>query len=93
MFGVVDISEISGLRLFEDPNIAGEVKERLLKKEQVRFVSEFSFEEVKRLNLYGTTRSGIIIPDWYIAPAIEDGKITGYIEQIQDITPVIEDLK
>ena len=90
MFGVVNINEISGFRLFEDPNIAGEVKERLFKKEQVRFVAEFSFEEVKRLNLYGTTRSGKIILDWYIAPVIEDGKITGYIEQIQEITPVID---
>ena len=83
LFGVVNINEISGFKMFEDPNIPDDIKAKLLNRESVRFESEFNFDEVKRLNLYQTTCSGIKILDWSISPLING---IGYIEQIQDIT-------
>ena len=86
LFGLVNIDEISGFKLFEDPNISKNIKTKLLNKETVRFEAEFNFEEVKRLNLYQTTCSGIRILDWSITPLINGDLVIGYILQIQDIT-------
>jgi two-component system CheB/CheR fusion protein len=86
LFGVVNRNEISGFKLFEDPNISTDIKTKLLNRENVRFAAEFNFEEVKRLNLYQTTCSGIKILDWSISPLTNGNVLIGYIEQIQDIT-------
>ncbi|TRZ84422.1 PAS domain S-box protein [bacterium] len=86
LFGVANIDEIPGFKLFEDPNISEDIKTKLLNRENVRFEAEFNFEEVKRLNLYQTTRSGIRILDWSIAPLTNGDLVIGYILQIQDIT-------
>ncbi len=86
LFGVVNIDEISGFKMFEDPNIPEDIKAKLLNKESVRFKAEFNFEEVKRLNLYQTSCSGIKFLEWSIAPLTHDNSLIGYIEQIQDIT-------
>jgi len=86
LFGVVDKNEISGFKLFEDPNISGEIKAELLKNRSVRFEGEFNFEEVKRLKLYQTTCSGIKILDWSITPLIVDDLLIGYVLQIRNIT-------
>ena len=86
LFGVVNRNEISGLKLFENPNISKDIKTKLLNRETVRFEAEFNFEEVKRLNLYQTICSGIKILDMSIAPLINDTLVLGYIAQIEDIT-------
>jgi PAS domain S-box-containing protein len=86
LFGVVNINEISGFKLFEDPNISEDIKAKLLNIESVRFEAEFNFEVVKKLNLYQTTCSGIKILDWSITPLTNGNLVVGYIEQIQDIT-------
>ena len=86
LFGVVNINEISGFKLFEDPNISKDIKTKLLNRENVRFEAEFNFEEVKRLNLYQTTCSGIKMLDWSISPLTNGNVVIGYILQIQDIT-------
>jgi len=88
LFGIVDKNEISGFKLFEDPNISGEIKAELLKNLSVRFEAEFNFEEVKRLKLYQTTCSGIKILVWSITPLIVDGLLIGYVLQIHDITEI-----
>lgn len=86
LFGVVNQREITKFNLFKDPNIARDIKIKLLDGETVKFESEFSFEEVKRLKLYRTTCSGKKILDWSITPMKIDNVVVGYIEQIQDIT-------
>jgi PAS domain S-box-containing protein len=82
----VNKNELSGFKLFEDPNISNDIKTKLLNRETVKFEAEFNFEEVKRLNLYQTTRSGIKILDMSIAPLTNDTLVLGYIAQIEDIT-------
>ncbi|MBR0599798.1 PAS domain S-box protein [Sinanaerobacter chloroacetimidivorans] len=87
MFGVVDINEVLGFDLFQDPNVPDSNKSKLLKGEAVRHECVFSLDIVRELELYRTTKSGVIILDWVIAPLkSEFGAITGYLAQIQDIS-------
>ena len=86
LFGVSNIESVKGFKLFDDPNINDVAKSKLQKQESIRFDSEFNFDDVKRLNLYKTTCSGIKFLDWSITPLLSDNLIIGYVEQIQDIT-------
>ncbi len=86
LFGIVNIDEIIGLKLFEDSNIPDNIKTKLLNGKSVRFEANFNFEEVKKLNIYKTTRSGIIKLDWSITPLKDGDSVIGYIDQLQDIT-------
>ncbi|MEI6515641.1 MAG: PAS domain S-box protein, partial [bacterium] len=86
LFGVVDVNEIRGFRLFEDPNIPAPIKAKLSNHESVRFEADFDFEAVKRMKLYRTTCSGTITLDWSITPLKNGNLVIGYIMQIHDIT-------
>jgi PAS domain S-box-containing protein len=86
LFGVVDSAEVKGFKLFDDPNISKDIKDRLLNNETVRFDAEFSFEEVKKRRLYRTTCSGVKILNWLMTPLRSAGVTIGYILQIRDIT-------
>jgi len=86
MFGVVDISEIAGFSLFDDPNITVEDKARLRAGGTVHAEAVFDFEKVKELKLYRTKRDGSIVIDMRVAPILEGRKVSGYVAQVQDIT-------
>jgi PAS domain S-box-containing protein len=88
IFGVSDVAEVKGFKLFEDPNLSDEVKERLKKGEPVRYEVSFDFEKVKEFQLYKTTKTGIHYMDALITPFGLEGKtsLTGYLVQVQDIT-------
>ena len=83
MFGVSDIAEIKGFKLFEDPNVTDEVKEALRRCETVRYEVSFDFELVKKHGLYNTTKSGVVILDVLITPLSSH---RGYLVQTQDTT-------
>jgi len=88
MFGLSDIAQIEWPRLFDDPYVPAEAKERLRQGEVVRYEVTFDFEEVKRLNLYKTTRSGMAHFDVLITPLgpSQGRPLSGYLLQLQDIT-------
>jgi two-component system cell cycle sensor histidine kinase/response regulator CckA len=87
IFGVSDVKEVKGFRLFEDPNITEGIKEKLHSGGITRYDALFDFEKVKKHKLYKTTRSGIIYLDVLITPIGEKEKVvSGYLVQIQDIT-------
>jgi PAS domain S-box-containing protein len=87
LFGVENIEGIRGFLLFEDPNISGELKEKLNRGEHIRYQGPFDFEKIKERKLYLTTREGIIWLDVLITPlGASTGSINGYLVQIQDIT-------
>ena len=88
IFGISDVEEVKGFKLFEDPNVTDEVKERLHRGESVRYETLFDFEKVKQLKLYDTTRSGIIYLDVVMTPLglNTEGDVDGYLLQVQDIT-------
>jgi PAS domain S-box-containing protein len=88
MFGVSDAEEMKGFKLFDDPNLSDEVKERLKKGENVRYEAPFNFEKVREHKLYKTTKSGAIYLDVVITSLgpREKEKQSGYLVQVQDIT-------
>lgn len=88
LFGVVNSNEIAGFKLFEDPNLSDDLKEKIFNKETVRYDVEFNFEKVKKLNLYQTSCSGIKYLDCSVSPLTEGNLVVGFIVQIQDNTRI-----
>jgi len=88
IFGVSNIAEVQGFKLFEDPNVTDEVKQRLHKGETVRYEALFDFEKVKKHKLYNTSKSGAIHLNVLITPlgARREKRLAGYLVQVQDIT-------
>jgi PAS domain S-box-containing protein len=87
IFGVTDVSEIKGFKLFEDPNVSETVKERLARGEGIRYETAFDFGLIKKHKLYRTTKSGIVYLDITITPLVrEDGSIKGYLVQVHDVS-------
>lgn|GEM_PF-767608 len=86
MLGIGDIHEISKYNLLKIPFIKDNIKNRLLNAELVGFEVVFDFDNVKKMNLLNTSKSGIRIMDWYIVPLVEQDKTVGYILQVQDFT-------
>ena len=87
IFGVTDLAQIKGFKLFEDPNVSNDVRARLSQGETVQYEAPFDFELVKKHRLYETSRSGTMTLDVLITPIIQERKNPdGYLVHIQDIT-------
>jgi PAS domain S-box-containing protein len=87
LFGIEDIQAIRNLSLFADPNISNALKERLHQGETVQYQGPYDFEKVIALNLYPTSRVGILWLDVLITPLGDRADaITGFLVQAQDIT-------
>jgi PAS domain S-box-containing protein len=86
MFGILDTKEIKGFKLFQDPHLPPDAKQRLLNGENVRYEAEFDFDLVKQKALYRTTKSGQCYLDVVITALETDGNVRGYMVQVQDIT-------
>ncbi len=87
LFGIDDQRHIMGFRLFEDPNVSDENKARLRDGKEIHYQAGFDFDKVRSLNLYPTSRQGIVWLDVLITPlvsALDD--IEGFLVQVQDIT-------
>lgn len=87
LFGVRDLDEVKGFRLFEDPNLRQIAKEMLLRGIQVHYEDEFDFDLIKAKGLYETSRSGKAFINAHISPIFHSkNKISGYLVQVEDIT-------
>jgi PAS domain S-box-containing protein len=86
IFGAPDASAVRGFRLFEDPNLPEEARDRLRRGETVQYETAFDFERVRRRDLYETSRSGTIYLDVKITALGAERSPHGYLVQIQEIT-------
>ena len=88
MFGVPGFSAVEHFDLFKDPNLPEDVIRCLREGMTVRLEVPFDFNRVRELNLYPTSKEGLVYLDLLIAPLIseEGGKPSGYLAQVQDIT-------
>jgi PAS domain S-box-containing protein len=88
IFGVSDLREVSGFKLFEDPNLTDDIKQKLKRGKTVRYEGPFDFEKVRQRKLYKTSKSGVIYLDVLITPmsAKGNGEHGGYLVQVQDIS-------
>jgi PAS domain S-box-containing protein len=88
VFGVSDAAAVRGFRLFEDPNLPDEARQKLLQGQTVQYETVFDFEQVKSQGLYETTRSGTIHLDVKATALDARGRRSpdSYMVQVQDIT-------
>ncbi|MDD1748846.1 MAG: PAS domain S-box protein, partial [Methanothrix sp.] len=88
IFGILDIKDVYGFDLFDDPNLPKDAKEFLLQGETIRYETAFNFEKIKDLGLYKTLKSGIIYIYVIISPLFLEGSMSpsNYLVQVQDIT-------
>ncbi|RPJ81790.1 MAG: PAS domain S-box protein, partial [Deltaproteobacteria bacterium] len=88
IFGVIDENELKGFDLFDDPNVTDEVKKKLQNGESVRYETTFDFDKINELQLYKTTKSGILHLDVVIvAFQLHDNRSSvGYLVNVQDNT-------
>ena len=88
MFGILKIEDVKGFNLFTDTDFNEKTKNKLLKGKSISYVKEYDFEEIKRRNLYNTTKSGKAFFEITITPLNldEKGKPTLYLSQLHDVT-------
>jgi len=92
LFGIVELEEILRLNLFHDSNFPKEVVQTLKGGNIVRFIAPFSFEDVKKRNIYQTAKSGNLFLDVTIAPIhfSGNGNPSGYLCHTSDITERVQ---
>jgi PAS domain S-box-containing protein len=86
MFGIINDEELKRFNLDDYPDIKGEVRNKLLRGENVSFTSTYDFDSIARINSFKTDKKGIIFLDIQITPLLTNERITGYLVQLQDIT-------
>ncbi len=88
IFGISDAKTLTGLNLFDNPNLREKDKAQLRRGKSVRYEMLFDFEKVKSHQLYETIKKGIIYIDVLITPlknATKESDI-GYLVHTRDIT-------
>ena len=63
IFGISDVIDVSNYNFFEDPNTPETIKESLEFGKITRFEKIYDFDQIKRSNLYETSKSGKIFHD------------------------------
>lgn len=92
LFGIVDPAEILSLNLFKDADFPDEIVKNLMIGNIVRFVTPFSFEDVRKRKIYNTFKSGDLYLDVSIAPVhlSGTGKPSGYLCHTADISERVQ---
>ena len=88
MFGTPDEESFLRVNLFDNPFMTQEVRDKLSRKDAVRFESVFDFDEVHKSGLFVSSRNGKAYFDIMLINLGMDSdfKPRGYLFQIQDIT-------
>jgi PAS domain S-box-containing protein len=87
IFGISEKNDSLGFDLFSGTSLSPDLKEKLLKGDQIDYSAFFDFEEVKKRDQYKTSRQGKAEINYSITPLRSNEKvITGYLVLIQDIT-------
>lgn len=88
MFGIKDNADVSHFNLFDGISLEAEKKKQLKEGKFVSYQAVFDFDQVRKMDLYKTSRTGKAYFDYFITPLFnhDDGKIEGYLLQVQDIS-------
>ncbi len=87
LFGIINIDQLKGFDLFNDPNFPDGAKEDLRRGVTVEYEFDFDFDLVKRNKLYDTFKSGHIYLDCLITPwMFSADNPSGYLLHVRDIT-------
>jgi len=85
LFGISELSEIVGLKLFEDPNLTDEVKKILRETGRASYECDFNFKALHERGV-NTSKTGKIHLQVSINKLNHDR--IGYVVQIEDITEI-----
>ncbi len=88
IFGVANISEVSGFRLFDDPNLPDDIRQKIKAGENIKYDMFFDFGKVRDLKLYKTSRSGFANLTVIIKPMYhgERESLSGFLVLVGDTT-------
>lgn len=87
LFGIDNIEEVKGFKLFDDPHISEEAKKKLKENIPIQYESRFDFDLVRKESLYITPKTGVAFLNIYISPIFSLKKETiGYLVQVEEIT-------
>ena len=86
IFGVSKVEDILGFKLFSDPNLPADARQRLQNGETVALSESFSFDIVRKDGLYPTSKSGVIYLNTLVTALKVQGSVRGYLVQVQDVT-------
>ena len=88
MFGMSQVADRKWPGIFDDPLVPQPAKESLRQHEVVRYETSVNFDQLKKDQLYGGTRSGTAYLDVLASPlGVRVGQsLSGYLLEIQDIT-------
>jgi PAS domain S-box-containing protein len=92
LFGLEDEKTLEGHNIFNDPNITDEGKQRMRNGETIRFEDVYSFDQIRKQNVFETSKSGDGYHESVIAPLGLDhrGIPKGFILQTLDITERVD---
>ena len=91
IFGVSQVDDVLGFRLFDDPNLPADARLRLKRGETVSLIKPFDFDLIRKNRLYPTSKSGIAYLDMLIVALKKPaGEIQGYLVQVQDVTELMD---
>ncbi len=92
IFGVDEKKNVLGVNVFDNPNIADEIKERMLTEERLDFRMNYPFTSIK--DYYESARKGYIALYTKVSQFFDkDGKFLGYIFLNMDNTEQLDAIK
>ncbi len=89
LFGVQNEDVLKKFNVFDDPNLLSETKERMRAGEISKFETIYDFDEIRKIDLYRTLKTGQILLDTIVGPLGTDehgSPKIGYILRVNDIT-------
>ena len=90
IFGIANLADVIGLRLFDNPNVPDRVKTQLIRGETVNYETPYNFEKIKKQDLYKTKKSGTIFLEVNVSTRWlslnKKNSFNGYLVQLQDIS-------
>jgi PAS domain S-box-containing protein/putative nucleotidyltransferase with HDIG domain len=88
IFGLSDVAQMKGPRLFDDPNLSDRAKAKLRTGKTIMVEGPLDLEEARRAGLYNSARSGTVHLSLSVTPLGVDkaGSPSGYLALVEDIT-------
>ena len=88
IFGVSDAKSTIRLNPLIDPNLPGDLRERLDRHRPVRYEITYDFSLVKERKLYRSSRIGLVSLEIRVVPLLNKnrGTLNGYLVLVRDIT-------
>ena len=88
IFGLSDVAQMKGPRLFDDPNVSDRARAKLRTGKTITIEGQLDLEQARAAGVYNTARSGTVRLSLSVTPlgANRAGSPSGYLALVEDIT-------